>query len=263
MAAPAVSFNGGETLVLALQPTHRRILPRHHRQPDAVPRLRRPARQQHAHRAQPLGGSCHHPGRLLRGRRRRERLHRGPPRRSATSSTPAATRAISPATITAPDSSAISQSGPSHDRAGRPKIVKYRFQWTFPILLSPHDPNVLYVTGNHVFRSTDEGASWQEISPDLTRNDQSTLGPSGGPITKDNVGTEYYCTIFAFAESPRMRGLFWAGSDDGLIHISRDDGQHWENVTPPALPEWALISIIEPSPHDPATAYLAANSLQA
>jgi photosystem II stability/assembly factor-like uncharacterized protein len=137
--------------------------------------------------------------------------------------------------------------------------VKYRFQWTFPILLSPHDPGVLYATGNHVFRSTDEGASWEEISPDLTRNDASTLGPSGGPITGDNVGTEYYATIFAFAESAIEKGLLWAGSDDGLIHLSRDGGASWQDVTPKDLPEWALISIIEPSPHDPATAYVAAN----
>ena len=136
--------------------------------------------------------------------------------------------------------------------------LKYRFQWTFPIVLSPHDPNVLFATGNHVFRSTDEGASWEEISPDLTRNEKSRLGPSGGVITKDLVGTEYYGTIFAFVESPHQRGLFWAGSDDGLLHLSRDGGQNWENITPAALPEWALVSIIEPSPHDPASAYLAA-----
>jgi photosystem II stability/assembly factor-like uncharacterized protein len=136
--------------------------------------------------------------------------------------------------------------------------LKYRFQWTFPIVLSPHDPNVLFATGNHVFRSTDEGASWEEISPDLTRNDKSRQGPSGGPITRDQVGTEYYDTIFAFAESPLQQGLFWAGSDDGLLHISLDGGQNWQNITPADLPEWALISIIEPSPHDPAGAYLAA-----
>jgi photosystem II stability/assembly factor-like uncharacterized protein len=136
--------------------------------------------------------------------------------------------------------------------------LKYRFQWTFPIVLSPHDPNVLFATGNHVFRSTNEGASWEEISPDLTRNEKSRIGPSGGPITKDLVGTEYYGTIFAFAESPHQQGLFWAGSDDGLLHISHDGGQNWQNITPGALPEWALVSIIEPSPHDPASAYLAA-----
>ncbi len=139
------------------------------------------------------------------------------------------------------------------------KDQKYRFQWTFPILLSPHDPNVLYVTGNHVFRSTDEGNSWQIISPDLTRNDITKMEASGGPPTRDNTGAECYCTIFAFAESPLKRGLFWAGSDDGLLHISQDGGETWRNITPPDLPEWALVSIIEPSPHDPATAYVAAN----
>ncbi len=140
------------------------------------------------------------------------------------------------------------------------KDQKYRFQWTAPIVLSPHDPNILYVTGNLVFRSTNEGHSWEIISPDLTRNDITRMEPSGGPITKDNTGAEYYGTVFAFAESPIQRGLFWAGSDDGLIHISQNNGETWENVTPRELPEWALISNIEPSPHDPATAYVAATS---
>ncbi len=99
----------------------------------------------------------------------------------------------------------------------------------------------------------------EELSPDLTRNDTSRLDNSGGPLTKDNVGTEYYGTIFAFVESPLEQGLFWAGSDDGLVHISRDGGKSWQNVTPQGLPEWSLISMIEPSPHDPATAYIAAN----
>jgi photosystem II stability/assembly factor-like uncharacterized protein len=139
------------------------------------------------------------------------------------------------------------------------KDVRERFQWTFPIHLSPHNPNMLYVGGNHVLRSTDEGASWQIISPDLTRNDPSRMQNSGGMVTLDNCGTEYYGTVFALAESPCQRGLLWAGSDDGLVHVSRDDGQHWDNVTPAALPEWALISIIAPSSHDPAVAYLAAN----
>ncbi len=138
------------------------------------------------------------------------------------------------------------------------KDVRYRFNWTAPIMLSPHDPKSLYITGNHVFRSTDEGSSWEAISPDLTRNDVTKMDASGGPITKDNTGAEYYCTIFAFAESPVQRGVLWAGSDDGLVHVSRDDGANWENVTPKDLPEWALISIIEASPHDPATAYVAA-----
>ncbi len=136
----------------------------------------------------------------------------------------------------------------------------YRFQWTAPILLSPHDPDTLYITGNHVFRSRDEGTNWETISPDLTRADPATLVSSGGTITKDNTGAEYYATIFAFVESPLEAGLFWAGSDDGLIHLSRDGGKSWDKITPPAdlLPEWALISIIEPSPHDAGTAYVAA-----
>src|SRR6266571_2726050 len=137
------------------------------------------------------------------------------------------------------------------------KDVKYRVQWTAPTVHSPHDPNVLYHTGNHVFRTTDEGATWERISPDLTRNDKSKLGPSGGPITKDNTGAEYYCTIFAFAESPVGRGVLWAGSDDGLLHVSRDDGKTWKNVTPAAIKPFSLVSIIEPSPHDAGTAYVA------
>jgi photosystem II stability/assembly factor-like uncharacterized protein/DNA-binding FrmR family transcriptional regulator len=136
--------------------------------------------------------------------------------------------------------------------------LRYRFQWTFPIVLSPHDPDELYVTGNRVFRSRDEGRSWDVISPDLTRNEASRLRASGGEITKDNTGAEYYGTIFAFVESPRERGVLWAGSDDGLVHLSRDGGTTWRNVTPKGVAAWSLISMIEASPHDPGTAYLAA-----
>lgn len=136
--------------------------------------------------------------------------------------------------------------------------MKYRFQWTYPILFSPHDPGVLYVAANIIFRSTDEGASWEEISPDLTRADPSKMEPSGGPITKDSTGAETYGTVFAFVESPHEKGVFWAGSDDGLVHISRDGGKTWHNVTPKGLQEGTLVSVIEVSPHDPATAYLAA-----
>ena len=142
------------------------------------------------------------------------------------------------------------------------KDMKYRFQWTFPILLSPHDPDTLYVTGNIAFRSTDEGTSWEAISPDLTRNDVTKMEPSGGPVSKDATNAEYYGTIFAFAESPLQPGLLWAGSDDGLVHVSQDNGETWENVTPEGLPEWALISIIEPSSHDAGTAYLAATRIK-
>lgn len=135
--------------------------------------------------------------------------------------------------------------------------LKYRFQWTFPIAFSPHDPNIVYTAGNLLFKTTNEGQSWEAISPDLTRNDPEKLVASGGPITKDTTGAEHYATIFAFAESPHEPGVFWVGSDDGLVHISKDGGQSWTNITPKDLPEWSMISMIEPSPHDPATAYMA------
>jgi photosystem II stability/assembly factor-like uncharacterized protein len=137
--------------------------------------------------------------------------------------------------------------------------MKYRFQWTFPIVLSPHDPRVVYTGGNMLFRSDDGGTHWTAISGDLTRNDKKKLGPSGGPITKDNTSIEYYCTLFAVAESKLARGLIWAGSDDGLVHMTRDGGAHWSNVTPAGLPDWSMISQIDPSPHDPGTAFVAAN----
>jgi photosystem II stability/assembly factor-like uncharacterized protein len=135
--------------------------------------------------------------------------------------------------------------------------MKYRFQWNFPIAFSPHDPNTLYTAGNVLFKSTNEGQTWQAISGDLTRNDKTKLGPSGGPITKDNTSVEYYCTIFALQESPVQKGLIWTGSDDGLVHVTRDGGQKWENVTPKDMPNWIQINSIEASPHDPATAYFA------
>lgn len=139
-----------------------------------------------------------------------------------------------------------------------PKELKYRFPWTFPILFSPHDPNIIYTTGNVVFRSTDEGMSWTPISPDLTRNDLTKLEASGGEITKDTSGAEHYCTIATLRESPHEPGVLWSGSDDGLVYLTRDGGKNWQNVTPPDLPAWTFIRTVEPSPHDPATLYLAA-----
>jgi photosystem II stability/assembly factor-like uncharacterized protein len=147
--------------------------------------------------------------------------------------------------------------------------MKFRFQWNFPILFSPHDPNTLYAAGNLFFKTTNEGQTWTAISPDLTRNDKSKLGPSGGPITKDNTSVEYYCTIFAAAESPVQKGVIWTGSDDGLVHVTRTGGGAttgaWENVTRniPGLPEWIQINSIEASPHDAATAYFAATLYKA
>ena len=147
---------------------------------------------------------------------------------------------------------------PEHHGGMGPGELKYRFGWTFPIRFSPHDPTVLYAGGNRVFRSTDEGQSWEAISPDLTRAASDKLGPSGGPITRDTSGAEHYCTLYAFAESPHEPGVLWAGSDDGLVHLSRDGGKNWRDVTPRDLPEWAFIRTVEPSPHEPAALYLAA-----
>lgn len=138
------------------------------------------------------------------------------------------------------------------------KEARYRFQWTHPVALSPHDPDILYVAGDRLFRSTDEGTSWEAISPDLTRNDVTKQESSGGPITKDNTGAEYYCTIFSFAESPITPGLLWVGSDDGLVHVSANAGKTWLNVTPAALPEWTTVGCIEASPHDPDEAFVVA-----
>ena len=140
--------------------------------------------------------------------------------------------------------------------------VPNRFQWTYPIVYSMHDPRVLYTTANRVFKSTNDGDSWQPISPDLTLHDPRTLGPAGGPITYDMTGTEWYATIFAFAESPRSPDVLWTGSDDGLVHVSRDGGKNWANVTPPAVGKFTRVSIIEPSHFEPATAYVAANRYQ-
>lgn len=138
-----------------------------------------------------------------------------------------------------------------------PKDLRYRFAWTFPILFSPHDSNVLYACGNHVFRSRDEGHSWEEISPDLTLRDESKLGYSGGPLTGDSAGAETYATLSTLVESPHRKGELWAGTDDGLIHVSRDDGASWQNVTPPDMPAWAYVGSIEVSPHDADRIYVA------
>jgi photosystem II stability/assembly factor-like uncharacterized protein len=148
---------------------------------------------------------------------------------------------------------------PDNPMGGGAGSAKYRFQWTYPIIVSKHDSATLYVTANCVFKSTNEGKSWNIISPDLTRNDTSKLGSSGGPITKDNTSVEYYGTIFTFAESPVKKGVLWSGSDDGLIHVSQDDGKTWTNVTPKDIPAWSMMSILDPSPHDAGTAYVAAN----
>lgn len=138
------------------------------------------------------------------------------------------------------------------------KNLKYRFQWNFPLFFSPHNPKRLYTASNFLHLTENEGQSWKTISPDLSRNDSTKLESSGGPITKDNTSVEYYCTIFSAAESPLVKNLLWVGSDDGLVHMSRNGGESWINCTPKELPEWAMINSIEPSSFDPGTCYIAA-----
>ncbi len=140
--------------------------------------------------------------------------------------------------------------------------LDHRFQWTAPIVTSPQDPNTIYYGGERVFKTSDGGTHWEAISGDLTRNDKSKQQPSGGPITVDDTGTEYYDTVFSIAPSPLAKGVIWVGTDDGLIQITRDEGKTWTNVTPKDLAEWSRISLIEASPHDAGTAYVAVDRHQ-
>jgi photosystem II stability/assembly factor-like uncharacterized protein len=137
------------------------------------------------------------------------------------------------------------------------KDMKYRMGWTQPVVISSHNPDVIYTSAQMVFKTTDHGMSWTAISPDLTRNDISKQQSSGGPVTQDNTSVEFYDTVFTIAESPLNKDLLWAGTDDGLIQITRDGGKNWTNVTPKGMPEWSLVSLIEASPHDAGTAYAA------
>jgi photosystem II stability/assembly factor-like uncharacterized protein len=140
--------------------------------------------------------------------------------------------------------------------------IKVRFQWTYPIVFSRHNPSVLYAAGNRLFRSIDEGESWTPASPDLSRHDPKTMHASGGPITKDQTGVETYALIFAFDESPVTAGVLWAGTDDGYVWVSKDNGVTWVNVTPKDIGDFTRISIIEPGHYAAGTAYVAANRYQ-
>jgi hypothetical protein len=147
------------------------------------------------------------------------------------------------------------------DISGHPADTqKYRFTWTMPILISSHNPDVIYHGSQYVLRSSDAGNSWTEISPDLTRNDKSKQKDSGGPITKDQYSVEYYDVVFALAESPKQEGILWAGTDDGLLHVTRDGGKNWANVTPKDVPAWSAISLIDASSFDAGTAYIAVDA---
>jgi photosystem II stability/assembly factor-like uncharacterized protein len=136
--------------------------------------------------------------------------------------------------------------------------LKYRFQWTFPIVLAPTNPGVLYIGAQVLLKSTNEGQSWTPISPDLTRNDKTRQQPTGGPITKDNTSIEYYGTIFAIAPSPVDSQVIWAGTDDGLVQLTRDGGRTWQDVTPKEITAGTLVSMIDAPARDPGTAYVAA-----
>jgi len=146
---------------------------------------------------------------------------------------------------------------PESNYGSHAAAAKYRFNWTFPIAISPHDHNTVYVGSQYVHRTTDAGRSWEIISSDLSTNDPSKMGPSGG-LTYDNLAVEYGCVVFAIAESPLEKGCIWAGTNDGLLHITRDGGQTWTNVTKniPNLPAWGTISNVEPSRYEAGTAYL-------
>jgi photosystem II stability/assembly factor-like uncharacterized protein len=134
-------------------------------------------------------------------------------------------------------------------------VLKYRFQWNFPIFFSPNNPKRLYTAGNVLFVTENEGATWQQISPDLTTNDKTRQASSGGPITKDNTSVEYYCTIFTAMESPFEKDLLWTGSDDGLIHVSKDGGKNWQNVTPKDAPKWIMWNSLDADPFKKGAVY--------
>jgi photosystem II stability/assembly factor-like uncharacterized protein len=149
---------------------------------------------------------------------------------------------------------------PDNPAGSGAEVMKYRFNWNFPIMYSPHDPNKLYAGSNHLHVSTNMGQSWEVISPDLTRNDPETIISSGGPITQDNTGAEFYANIFALAESPLEPEVIWTGSDDGLVHVSRDNGKTWDNVTPKGSPLRNMMNCIDIHPTKKGGAYLAATS---
>jgi len=135
--------------------------------------------------------------------------------------------------------------------------LKHRYQWTSPVVLSPQDPDVIYHGAEALLESRDQGQTWTAISPDLTRNDKAKEALAGGPVEYEDTGAEIYCTIFAIAPSKLEKGLIWVGSDDGLVHVTRDGGKHWTDITPKEIPPFSRVSQIEASPHEPATAYVA------
>lgn len=148
-------------------------------------------------------------------------------------------------------------SWPHYTEGWEQRNLKYRFQWNFPIRINPHNPDEVYHTSNYVMRSVDQGQSWEVISPDLTRNIDAYLGIPGGPVQHDGTGVEIYCTLFAFEISPHQNGVFWVGSDDGLVHISRDAGKNWKDITPKGMLREATVNMIDLSAHGEGRAFIA------
>ncbi len=140
------------------------------------------------------------------------------------------------------------------------EVMKYRFNWNYPLCFSPHDPKKLYAGSNHLHVTSNGGQSWEEISPDLTRNERETIKSSGGPITQDNTGAEYYANLFVITESPYTKDEIWVGSDDGLVHVTIDGGKNWKNITPPFSPKYNMMNAIDVNPFVKGGAYVAATS---
>jgi photosystem II stability/assembly factor-like uncharacterized protein len=145
---------------------------------------------------------------------------------------------------------------PTRVTGEQPKNLKYRANWNGPVIVSPHDPNVIYYGSQYVMKSSDRGVTWEVLSDDLTRNDKAHQGKGGEPISNEQITAESYNNLFNIEESSLKEGVIWVGSDDGLVHVTQDGGASWENVTPKGLKE-SIINVVEPSPHDPATAYIA------
>ena len=244
----------------------RAVLPRHHDGAHALPRLRRAAGQQHAVRAeqhQRAGRRLrrHSAGGAVSGRRRRARLHR--PARTDPDLFFAGSNNGSFLTRLNRRTGEFKEVG-AYPRffSGEPaKDVKERWQWTYPIIFSYVDPNVLYTSSQRVWRTTNGGDTWEAISGDLSRHDPKTMQESGGPITHDMNSPEIYGTVFSLAPGKKDINLIWAGSDDGLVHVTRDHGKTWVNVTPPEMPDFGRVSQIDGSSFDNGTAYMAVKKM--
>ena len=252
-----ISTDGGDSWSSQDNSADRAVLPRHHRQSLPLLHLRRAAGQlhrRHRQRERRTAPSIAPTGTTSAAARAATSR---PIRPTRTSSTPAPMAARSRATIAAPAKSRRSIPGRSIPSDGHPPTSNTASSGPSPSSFRRTIQRRSTIAGEVLFKTTDSGMHWTIISPDLTRNDKSKQAASGGPITKDNTGVEVYDTIFSVVESPVQKDLIWAGTDDGLIHLTRDGGQHWENVTPKAMPEWGTVSMIEASPRDAGTVYVA------